>query len=99
MRLVKIVAVLTLLAVTFAGGYVVRASRRAAPAAAAGPRVLYYVDAMNPAYKSDKPGTAPDGMALQPVYADEPTGASGTSGADGHAGHTDVTPAVPAGAI
>jgi Cu(I)/Ag(I) efflux system membrane fusion protein len=34
-------------------------------------RVLYYVDPMHPAYKSDKPGTAPDcGMKLEPVYAD-----------------------------
>jgi Cu(I)/Ag(I) efflux system membrane fusion protein len=34
-------------------------------------RVLYYVDPMHPAYKSDAPGTAPDcGMALTPVYAD-----------------------------
>jgi len=33
-------------------------------------RILYYVDPMHPAYKSDKPGTAPDcGMALEPVYA------------------------------
>jgi membrane fusion protein, copper/silver efflux system len=32
-------------------------------------RVLYYVDPMHPAYKSDKPGIAPDcGMALEPVY-------------------------------
>lgn len=32
-------------------------------------RILYYVDPMHPAYKSDKPGTAPDcGMALVPVY-------------------------------
>jgi Cu(I)/Ag(I) efflux system membrane fusion protein len=35
--------------------------------------VLYYVDPMHPAYKSDKPGTAPDcGMALQPVYDNFP---------------------------
>jgi membrane fusion protein, copper/silver efflux system len=35
-------------------------------------RVLYYVDPMHPAYKSDKPGIAPDcGMKLEPVYADE----------------------------
>ena len=27
---------------------------------------------MNPAYKSDKPGKAPDGMSLVPVYADTP---------------------------
>ena len=34
-------------------------------------KVLYYVDPMHPAYKSDKPGTAPDcGMQLEPVYAD-----------------------------
>jgi len=34
--------------------------------------VLYYVDPMHPAYKSDKPGIAPDcGMPLEPVYAEE----------------------------
>src|SRR3954447_19055802 len=34
-------------------------------------RILYYVDPMHPAYKSDKPGVAPDcNMALEPVYAD-----------------------------
>ena len=32
-------------------------------------KVLYYVDPMHPAYRSDKPGTAPDcGMKLEPVY-------------------------------
>jgi RND family efflux transporter MFP subunit len=32
-------------------------------------RILYWVDPMHPAYKSDKPGTAPDcGMDLVPVY-------------------------------
>ena len=35
-------------------------------------RVLYYEDPMHPAYRSSKPGTAPDcGMDLVPVYADE----------------------------
>jgi len=34
-------------------------------------RILYYVDPMHPAYKSGKPGIAPDcGMRLKPVYAD-----------------------------
>ncbi|MEO8378665.1 MAG: efflux RND transporter periplasmic adaptor subunit, partial [Acidobacteriota bacterium] len=33
-------------------------------------KVLYWVDAMNPGHKSDKPGKAPDGMDLVPVYAD-----------------------------
>jgi Cu(I)/Ag(I) efflux system membrane fusion protein len=35
------------------------------------PRVLYYVDPMHPAYRSERPGTAPDcGMDLVPVYED-----------------------------
>jgi len=33
-------------------------------------QVLYYVDPMHPAYRSNKPGRAPDcGMDLEPVYA------------------------------
>lgn len=32
-------------------------------------RVLYWVDPMNPAYRSESPGKAPDGMDLVPVYA------------------------------
>jgi RND family efflux transporter MFP subunit len=37
---------------------------------ASAPKPLYYVDPMHPAYKSDKPGIAPDcGMQLEPVYA------------------------------
>jgi len=35
-------------------------------------RILYYEDPMHPAYRSDKPGIAPDcGMDLVPVYADD----------------------------
>ena len=79
MKLLKTLALFALLAVTFAGGYIVRASRRGTPAAPER-RVLYYVDTMNPAFKSDKPGLAPDGMALEPVYADEPTSATGAIG-------------------
>ena len=33
-------------------------------------KILYYVDPMNPMHTSDKPGFAPCGMALEPVYAD-----------------------------
>jgi hypothetical protein len=83
MKLVKILALLTLLAATFAGGYIVRAAKQSTPAAPAR-RVLYYVDTMNPAFRSDKPGAALDGMALQPVYADEgttPTGGDATRSA------------------
>src|SRR3979490_2079163 len=35
-------------------------------------RILFYVDPMHPAYRSDKPGIAPDcGMPLEPVYEGE----------------------------
>lgn len=36
-----------------------------------GQKILYYVDPMNPSHTSDKPGIAPCGMKLEPVYADE----------------------------
>jgi membrane fusion protein, copper/silver efflux system len=37
----------------------------------AGRKILYWHDPMHPAYKSDKPGIAPDcGMQLEPVYAE-----------------------------
>ena len=79
MKLLKVLAVLMLLAATFAGGYVVRATKRAGATPAR--RVLYYFDPMHPAYKSDKPGIAPDcGMKLEPVYADDPGAPVGTAG-------------------
>jgi membrane fusion protein, copper/silver efflux system len=87
MKIVKTFALLLLITLAFGGGYVMRATKSTGTASKAR-KILYYVDAMNPAYKSDKPGIAPDGMALQPVYADEPTAASGTGGAVGHTGHT-----------
>jgi len=40
------------------------------PAQAPERKILHYVDPMNPALKSDKPGIAPCGMPLEPVYAD-----------------------------
>ncbi len=51
---------------------------RGANSAAASRRVLYYRDPMHPAYKSDKPGIAPDcGMQLEPVYADDQSSSEG----------------------
>lgn len=45
-----------------------------------GKRVLYWYDPMHPAYKANKPGTAPDcGMALVPKFADEQAGAASDS--------------------
>lgn len=41
-------------------------------------KILFWVDPMHPAYKSDKPGTAPDcGMDLVPVYEGEDGPAAG----------------------
>jgi len=41
-----------------------------AASAAGGRKILYYVDPMNPSHTSDKPGLAPCGMKMEPVYAD-----------------------------
>lgn len=44
-------------------------------------RVLYYVDPMHPAYRSDKPGKAPDcGMDLEAVYAGSKSAAAAAMG-------------------
>lgn len=78
MRLLKIIAVVALVAGAFGGGYIYRAAK-AVPGRATqeGRKVLYYVDPMHPAYTSDKPGIAPDcGMTLEPVYADEAASAT-----------------------
>jgi membrane fusion protein, copper/silver efflux system len=68
-----------LLGAGFAGGLVFMRWRGAQDAAAVSERkILYWVDPMHPAYKSDKPGIAPDcGMKLQPVYADQGPAAGG----------------------
>jgi multidrug efflux pump subunit AcrA (membrane-fusion protein) len=60
----------------FFAGFWFRGRNPVAPAPApAARRVLYWHDPMHPAYKSDKPGIAPDcGMQLEPVYADEEPG-------------------------
>jgi len=69
-----------------------------------GRRILYWQDPMHPAYKSDKPGIAPDcGMRLVPVYADGASGSqdvrassSSESGSEGSAssatGALHITP-------
>jgi Cu(I)/Ag(I) efflux system membrane fusion protein len=73
MKAIRTIGLLVVIAAAFAGGYVYKAIK-GAPSGAAGKserKVLYWVDPMHPAYKSDKPGIAPDcGMKLEPVYAD-----------------------------
>jgi len=40
-------------------------------------KILYWTDAMNPGNRYDKPGKAPDGMDLVPVYEEESSGSAG----------------------
>ena len=56
-------------------------------------KILYYVDPMHPAYKSAKPGIAPDcGMELVPVYADGGTADSGAGSAAMSPGTVTISP-------
>jgi membrane fusion protein, copper/silver efflux system len=59
-------------------------------AEAGGRQVLYWVDPMNPAHRSEEPGIAPCGMPFEPVYADG-------AGADG--AMTDRLRSLPAGTV
>jgi membrane fusion protein, copper/silver efflux system len=89
MKAIRTIGLLVVIASAFLGGYIYKAIKGStAGTAEKGERkVLYWVDPMHPAYKSDKPGIAPDcGMKLEPVYAD-----------GGPVAHSPVAPA-PAGA-
>ena len=60
-----------LLTITLVVVLVARPSARpsaASTTSAGAKKVLYWIDAMNPTHKFDKPGKAPDGMDLVPVY-------------------------------
>lgn len=73
MKPARIVLTILLLGAGFAGGFGYGRwyGKGSAPSAKDGRKILYYVDPMHPAYRSDRPGTAPDcGMKLEPVYAD-----------------------------
>src|SRR5689334_11427487 len=73
MRAIRTIGFLVVVVGAFMGGYIYRAihSSAASSRVKAERKVLYWVDPMHPAYKSDKPGIAPDcGMKLEPVYAD-----------------------------
>jgi hypothetical protein len=57
-------------------------------------RILHYVDPMNPSNVSDKPGIAPCGMPMEPVYDDRELAGSGAMGPKGalSLGAVKVTP-------
>jgi membrane fusion protein, copper/silver efflux system len=76
--------VLILAATALAGASWYGRGDATAPAAHDARRILYYVDPMHPAYRSDRPGKAPDcGMDLVPVYERRPEdGARGRDTSD-----------------
>jgi Cu(I)/Ag(I) efflux system membrane fusion protein len=78
-RLAFIVLGIVLLAGAFFAGlwYGSRDSVSAAPEG--GRKILYYVDPMNPSHTSDKPGLAPCGMKMEPVYEDQESATPATS--------------------
>jgi Cu(I)/Ag(I) efflux system membrane fusion protein len=57
----------------------------------AGRRVLYYVDPMNPTHTTTKPGPAPCGMPMEPVYAEEGTPQSGNADIPPHPGTVNIS--------
>jgi Cu(I)/Ag(I) efflux system membrane fusion protein len=69
-----ILFVLLLLAGSFLAGSWYSHREPARGPASEARRVLYYVDPMNPSHTSDKPGLAPCGMKMEPVYADDAAG-------------------------
>jgi membrane fusion protein, copper/silver efflux system len=87
----RTIAVLILIAGGFVGGYGYGRWYAKPQAAKSARKILYYVDAMHPWYKSDKPGIAPDcGMKLVPVYEGEQPGVAAAKSLP--AGAVQVTP-------
>jgi membrane fusion protein, copper/silver efflux system len=75
---------LALLLIAVAGSFLVGAwyNRPHTPgkAGSQGGRILYYVDPMNPSHTSDKPGIAPCGMRMEPIYEDKEAMAQDSAG-------------------
>ena len=74
----KRAAILSLVALAFAGGYLYshysNGKNNTAADTQSSRKILYYYDPMHPSYRSDEPGIAPDcEMDLVPKYADEET--------------------------
>jgi RND family efflux transporter MFP subunit len=69
-RVATIVVIVVIAAVSFWAGGTYRGRTTDGTGAPGQRTVLYYSDPMNPGFRSDKPGIAPCGMPLEPVYAD-----------------------------
>jgi multidrug efflux pump subunit AcrA (membrane-fusion protein)/YHS domain-containing protein len=78
-----VVAFLVLVPLSFYAGYRMNHGSASAKTGPGGRRVLYYVDPMNPSFRSPEPGIAPCGMPLEPVYEDSAGVPGGSSTAPG----------------
>lgn len=95
MKIARFLIILVLIAVAFFGGLYYERFHQPSAVASEERKPLYYVDPMHPAYKSDKPGIAPDcGMKLEPVFADSAKPGSAPSAAE-----FGAPPDLPANAI
>ncbi len=70
--------VLFLIASFLAGAWTSQRGTEQNNAAPGGRRILHYVDPMNPAHTSDKPGIAPCGMPMEPVFSDDESPGQGS---------------------
>lgn len=76
----KVFAAVLVLVGVFLAGFYLRRPGPSEPSSQSVRRILYYHDPMHPAYRSDKPGIAPDcGMQLEPVYEDGGPAGSGAA--------------------
>lgn len=74
-RYIHLVLLLLLVIASFLAGSWYNRLKIAGSTPSGGRQILYYVDPMNPAHTSDRPGLAPCGMKMEPVYSDgEATG-------------------------
>ena len=75
LRILALAAAIAVVLGLLYGGKVTAAFQRdhGQQAASSERKVLYWYDAMNPQHHYDKPGKAPDGMDLAPMYADQAT--------------------------
>lgn len=75
LRILALVAAIVVVFGVLYGGKVVSAFQHdhGQQTASGERKVLYWYDAMNPQHHYDKPGKAPDGMDLVPMYADQVT--------------------------
>ncbi len=78
-----VIALLVLVPLSFYAGYRTNPGSASVETGPGGRRILYYVDPMNPAFRSSEPGVAPCGMPLEPVYEDAASTPAGGAMAPG----------------